>query len=293
MNQPTVVDTRHDCTRACLGARAAGHTVALVPTMGYLHAGHEALIGKARAEASYVVATVFVNPAQFGPDEDLDRYPRDLDGDIGVCKKAGVDLVFAPSVSKEMYPEGFQTWVSVDDATRHFCGAKRKGHFRGVTTIVARLFNLVRPDVAFFGEKDFQQLVAIRTMVRDLDMGLRIEGVPTVREPDGLAVSSRNSLLSEEARKRAVCLVEGIRAAQAAFGDGERAVSSLVGSCRQVVESAADEVDYVAIADPDTMEPLEDDVIAAPDARLLVAAFIEGTEGAVRLIDNAAVGVAT
>ncbi len=235
MSELRVVETREECIESCAVARRRGSPIGLVPTMGYLHAGHEALLREARRISRFVVATIFVNPAQFGPSEDLDKYPRDLEGDLELCRRLGVDLVFAPTDSTEMYPEDFRTWVSVEGLTEHFCGASREGHFRGVTTIVAKLFNLVRPDLAVFGEKDYQQLVTIRAMVRDLHMGLDVIGVPTVRERDGLAVSSRNALLGQEARRRAVCVVEGLRAARAAYASGERRAGSLLRACRDVV----------------------------------------------------------
>ena len=291
MNSPRLLLTRDDCAAVCRDSKRAGRTIALVPTMGYLHVGHEALLRRGRALADILVATIFVNPTQFGPGEDLERYPRDLEGDLELCRSAGVDLVFAPADPAEMYPPGFQTRVTVEEVTRHFCGAKRPGHFRGVTTVVAKLFNLVGPDFAVFGEKDYQQLVTIRTMVRDLDMGIEIVGLPTVREADGLALSSRNAMLGREARARAVCLVEGIRKAQAAFENGERRADALTAACRDVVERGADSVDYVCLADPVTLEISGSESLADADSRLLVAACIEGVSGRVRLIDNAALGL--
>ncbi|PTX02487.1 pantoate--beta-alanine ligase [Pararhodobacter aggregans] len=193
--------------------RAAGQSVALVPTMGYLHRGHMALVERAKAQADRVVTSIFVNPLQFGPGEDLATYPRDADRDLAMLRDAGVDGVFLPSV-EEVYPPGAQTIVETTDLARMLIGKLRPGHFRGVTTVVTKLFNIVQPDVAVFGEKDYQQLCIIRQMVRDLDMPLRIEGVPTVREADGLALSSRNVRLTPEDRAAAVILSQSLFAAE-------------------------------------------------------------------------------
>jgi len=287
---PRVIETRAGIAAACAEARKAGRTVALVPTMGFLHDGHAALMKAARPRADVLVATIFVNPTQFGAGEDLDRYPRDLEGDLAVCAREGVDLVFAPPDPAEMYPEGFQTWVTVEETTRHFCGARRPGHFRGVTTVVTKLFNLVRPEVAVFGEKDFQQLVTLRTMARDLDMGIELVGVPTVREADGLARSSRNAYLDDDARARALCIVRGLRAAQSAFAGGERRAGALRDLVLERVSAGADEVDYVDLADPSTLDPLAADAVCRAESRALVAAFFDSAAGRTRLIDNAALG---
>ncbi|RMG21402.1 MAG: pantoate--beta-alanine ligase [Deltaproteobacteria bacterium] len=268
--------------------REAAGRVAFVPTMGYLHAGHERLLEVGRAQAETLVCSIFVNPTQFGQGEDLDAYPRDLEHDLAVCARRGVDVVFAPHDPRQLYPPGFQTWVEVTEVTRHFCGEARPGHFRGVTTIVTKLFNLVRPDVAVFGEKDFQQLATIRRMVRDLDLDIEILGVPTVREADGLALSSRNAYLDAPARARALALWQAIQAAQEAFASGERGVGALRRRARQVLDATVDAVDYLAIADPETLEPLADEAEAAPESRLLLAAFVDsGTGRRTRLIDNA------
>ena len=259
--------------------------------MGFLHAGHEALLREGRRAGDVLVCSIFVNPTQFGEGEDLDAYPRDLDHDLEVCTRCGVDFVFAPEDPQQLYPEGFQTWVEVTEVTRHYCGASRPGHFRGVATVVTKLFNLVRPHVAVFGEKDFQQLVTIRRMVRDLDMDLEIRGVPTVREPDGLALSSRNAYLDAPSRARALSLYEAIGAVQHRFAAGERKAGVLRAVARRVLEPAVDEIDYVAIADPKTLEPRDDGAVTQPDDRLLLAAFVEsGTGRRTRLIDNAPVG---
>ncbi len=198
--------------------------------------------------------------------------------------------MFAPPDPAEMYPEGFQTWVEVEETTKHLCGARRPGHFRGVTTVVTKLFNLVRPEVAVFGEKDFQQLVTLKTMARDLDMGIEVVGVPTVREADGLARSSRNAYLDASARERALGIVRGLRAAQAAFADGERRAGALRAVVLESVSGGADEIDYVELADPVTLAPLAADAECGAETRALVAAFFDSAGGRTRLIDNAALG---
>ena len=208
-------------------ARKGGKSIGLVPTMGFLHAGHLALIQRARTENQVVVVSIFVNPTQFGPQEDLDRYPRDLPRDLGLCDEAGVDLVFSPE-SAEMYPEGFQTYVEVEGLSQGLCGARRPGHFRGVATVVTKLFAIVQPDRAYFGEKDAQQLRVIRRMVRDLNLPLAVVPVPTVREPDGLALSSRNVYLNPEERRaalvlhRSLVLAADLAARRGAPGAGHR-----------------------------------------------------------------------
>ncbi len=271
----------------CFAERAAGRRIVLVPTMGYLHAGHVALLDEGRRLADaggrrgFVVATIFVNPTQFGPSEDLTRYPRDLEGDGAKCEAAGVDAVLAPARPEQVYAEGHQTWVEVEHVTRGLCGASRPGHFRGVATIVTKLFNLTRPDVAVFGEKDWQQLQVIRTFVRDLDFAIDVVGVPIVREPDGLALSSRNAYLSPDERRRALAISSALREAQARTSSGLRDVARLVADARRRVEEAGGRVDYVEIVHPTTLQPV---VEAAPGSRMLAAAFF----GTTRLIDNVA-----
>ncbi len=289
MAAPRVV-TRPEALRDWRRAQdRAGGRIAFVPTMGYLHAGHEALLEEGRRSADVLVCSIFVNPTQFGEGEDLDAYPRDLERDLEVCGRRGVDLVFAPQDPGQLYPAGFQTWVEVTEVTRPWCGASRPGHFRGVTTVVTKLFNLVRPHVAVFGEKDFQQLVTIRRMVRDLDLDLEIRGVPTVREADGLALSSRNAYLDAGARARALALYRAIRTVQTRFAAGERNAGALRDAARTVLEAGVDEVDYVALVDPETLAPREGE--AGPEDRLLLAAFVHtGTGQRTRLIDNAAIG---
>ena len=256
----------------------------LVPTMGALHEGHLALVAEARRRGARQVAlTLFVNPMQFGPGEDFTRYPRTLDADLDRCRAAGVDLVFAPDRAS-MYPKGFQSEVRVSDVTRRLEGAHRPGHFVGVTTVVAKLFGLAGPCVACFGRKDYQQYRTIVRMVEDLDMPVEVVGLATVREPDGLALSSRNRYLDAGERARAVGIARGLRAAHAAFAGGERAPSRLERLVRAEVEATFDAVDYVDVSCPDTLDPFESS--AGDRALVAVAARL----GSTRLIDNTVLG---
>ncbi len=252
--------------------------IALVPTMGYLHEGHLSLVDRAREVADHVVVSIFVNPLQFGAGEDLATYPRDPDRDAALARERGVDLVFAPS-AEEMYSgESAVRIVPVRMADR-LCGAFRPGHFEGVLTVVAKLFNVVQPDVAVFGQKDYQQAVLIRAMVRDLDLPVEIDVARIVREPDGLAMSSRNEYLDAAARRRATRLWQGLRAAADAFRSGERDPARLCGWVEDALGGADIEPQYVELVDPETLEPLE---LARPGGVLAVAAVVDGT----RLIDN-------
>src|SRR5881398_756624 len=232
-----LVRTAHDFRRACQEARLDG-PLALVPTMGYLHDGHTSLIRAARQAAPTVAVTIFVNPTQFGPSEDLQRYPTDLEGDLRKCAAAGASFVFAPSGPEEMYPSGFQTYVEPGPLALPLCGARRPGHFRGVCTVVAKLFALSRADVALFGEKDYQQLLVIRRMAADLDIGTEVIGRPIVREPDGLALSSRNAYLTPEERPRATALWKAILAVRERFRGGARDRTALETAAREVLEGA-------------------------------------------------------
>jgi pantoate--beta-alanine ligase len=264
-------------------AREHRGEIALVPTMGYLHEGHASLMHEARKRAAIVVVSIFVNPTQFGVNEDLESYPRDLERDRRVAQGAGVDVIFAPS-AREMYPEGYQSYLDVEEITRELCGASRPGHFRGVTTVVAKLFNIVAPRLALFGKKDFQQLAVIRRMVQDFNMDLEIVGMPIVREADGLALSSRNSKLGPAERAGALCLSRSLAAARGAFQAGERSVNELrkVALAPIAGESLA-QLDYLEFRDPDTLAPLQQ-----ADARTLLALAVR--LGAVRLIDNCILG---
>lgn len=261
-------------------ARAAGETVALVPTMGYLHEGHLALVDRARALADRVAMSIFVNPLQFGPREDLARYPRDLPRDLALAAARGTDLVFAPDAG-EMYPGGEpQVTVAPGPLAERLCGAARPGHFAGVLTVVAKLFGLFTPDVAVFGQKDFQQVALIRRMVADLDMQVAIEVAPIVREHDGLAMSSRNVYLSGEERERALALSRGLERCRAMFAAGETDAEALRAALRAAVAVPGIDPEYAEVADPDTLAPVRR---ALPGTVCLVAARV----GSTRLIDNA------
>ena len=265
--------------REAIGAfRAAGERVALVPTMGALHAGHMALIGEAKRVADRIVASIFVNPRQFGPDEDLDRYPRREGADARMLSEAGCDLLWMPTV-ETMYPAGFATTVSVAGISEVLDGAARPGHFDGVATVVAKLFNQVRPDVALFGNKDFQQLAVIRRMVADMDFGIDIVGVQTQRGDDGLALSSRNLYLSDEDRARAVALPRALGVAARAIARGDDAREALDAAKAALLSAGFDSVDYVALVDAETLAEMPP---ASHPRRLLAAARIAGT----RLIDT-------
>ncbi|MXP40095.1 pantoate--beta-alanine ligase [Altererythrobacter soli] len=257
--------------------------VALVPTMGALHEGHLTLVREARARAASLVVSIFVNPAQFGPNEDLDAYPRQLAEDSQLLKAEGVDLLWAPPV-EEVYPQGFATTVSVSGVSEGLCGASRPGHFDGVATVVLKLFNQVRPDLAVFGEKDWQQLAVIRRMARDLDLtrpaAEAIHGIATVREADGLALSSRNRYLSADDRARAAALPRAMREAVARIEGGDQVSAALLALHRALIDGGFASVDYAELADAESLEPIE--ALGATPARLLVAARIGGT----RLIDN-------
>jgi pantoate--beta-alanine ligase len=272
----------------CRADREAGVRVVLVPTMGYLHDGHLSLLREARriadargAEAGrrgVAVATIFVNPTQFGPNEDLSRYPRDLEGDLAKCAAAGIDRVLAPADPAQVYHPAHETWVTVEQVSQGLCGASRPGHFRGVATVVAKLFNLTLPHVALFGEKDYQQLAVIRGMVRDLSFGIEVVGMPIVREADGLALSSRNAYLSPDERSRALALSRSLFAARDAVARGERDAAALRARARDAIAAAA-RVDYVEIVHPESLAPVSR---AEPGSVMLVAAFV----GKTRLIDN-------
>jgi pantoate--beta-alanine ligase len=257
--------------------------VGFVPTMGYLHEGHASLARQARAECDHVAASIFVNPAQFGPGEDLSKYPRDLDRDLRLLESVGVDLVWTP-MPEVIYPPGYQTWVDVDEITRPLEGAQRPGHFRGVATVVAKLFNAVQPDRAYFGQKDAQQAAVIRQMTRDLNFPIEIVVCPTVREPDGLAMSSRNVYLDPPQRKAATVLYRSLSAARSAYDGGERNAAKL----RQIMGDvlAAEplaQVQYVSCADYETLKELE---LVTGKTLLSMAVFV----GKTRLIDNLVLG---
>ena len=259
--------------------RQAGRSVGLVPTMGYLHEGHLRLMREARATCGAVVASIFVNPLQFGPQEDYGRYPRDLQRDAALAAGAGVDVLFVPSLG-EMYPRPTLAFVGVEKLTEGLCGGSRPGHFRGVATVVSKLFNIVQPDYAFFGQKDAQQAAVIRRMAEDLDFPVTVVTVPIVREPDGLAMSSRNAYLSPAEREAALVLYRSLRLAGELVAGGERRAAAVAGEMRKLIEAEPlARIDYVSIVQADTLEPLE---TVAGRALVALAVYV----GKTRLIDN-------
>jgi pantoate--beta-alanine ligase len=275
-----LVRAKDELRALLVDVRAEAHSIGLVPTMGALHEGHLSLLRAARAECDVVVMSLFVNPAQFGPGEDLERYPRDEERDIALAEEAGVDLVYAPPVG-EVYPDGFSTRVEVGGVTEVLCGdpgRRGPGHFRGVTTVVAKLFNTVQPDVAYFGQKDAQQVAAIRRMVRDLDIPVRIEALPIVREPDGLALSSRNAYLDPEARARATALSRALRAVERGVREGSLVAG--LEAARRELAAAGIEPEYLEARNPEDLTPVEE-----LDGRPLLIA-VAATVGGARLIDN-------
>jgi pantoate--beta-alanine ligase len=282
MAKPELIREPKDWQARCLAARERGARLALAPTMGYLHEGHLSLAREARRRAGpggLALATIFVNPTQFGPGEDLARYPRDLEGDLAKCASAGVDWVLAPERPEQVFPPGFQTWVEVAEASQGLCGARRPGHFKGVATVVAKLLNLTRPHVALFGEKDWQQLQVVRAMVRDLDLDVEVVGMPIVREPDGLALSSRNAYLSPEERARALSLSRALFEARDRAAGGERDAAALAAGALRRLAEAKVRVDYVEVVHPETLRPV---ARADPGSVMLLAAHV----GRTRLIDN-------
>ena len=258
--------------------RANDGPLGLVPTMGALHEGHIHLIDRAVSECPTVVVSIFVNPTQFGPGEDYGTYPRNYESDIRICRSRGVVAIYSPTADA-MYGKEFSTLIEVPSLAEGLCGPHRPGHFRGVATVVAKLFAACKPDRAYFGEKDYQQLILIRRMALDLNLGIEVVGCPTVREKDGLALSSRNVNLQGDERKRALSLSRGLRKATELFAAGEKEASILILAVSQELEMAEAKIDYIAVVDPDTLKPLERVDISA---RIAVAAHI----GATRLIDN-------
>ncbi|MCU0454077.1 MAG: pantoate--beta-alanine ligase [Bacteroidetes bacterium] len=260
--------------------RGAGRRLAVVPTMGALHRGHVSLIERARTAADVVVTTIFVNPAQFGPNEDLTRYPRPFDSDVAVAGAAGSDIVFAPS-PEEIYPEGFQTFVVNERAASGFEGAERPGHFRGVATIVAKLFLATKPHLAVFGQKDAQQVAVVKALIRDLNMDIELDVAPIVREPDGLALSSRNAYLSADERARSVVLYKALTDAQRRAAAGERSATAIRRAMYGILkEGRPDRIDYAAVVDPGSFVELEDVPLTGALA-ILAVRF-----GSTRLLDN-------
>jgi pantoate--beta-alanine ligase len=280
--EPSIAAAR----RAVLSAKAAGKRVGFVPTMGALHAGHESLIKAAAAECGFVAVSIFVNPTQFGPKEDLSKYPRTFEADAEMCRRNNVDLIFAPT-AQEMYPAlpgsaagSSPTWVNVERISDPLCGAFRPGHFRGVATVVAKLFNIVPADVAYFGQKDAQQCVVIRRMVADLNFPVEIKVMPTVREPDGLAMSSRNKYLGPEDRRNALCLWRALTRAREMADAGERRADVVLAEMKRIVQGTpGTKIDYISAVDPEMLEPA-----ATLGRRTLFALAVR--VGPARLIDN-------
>ncbi len=259
--------------------RSRGHKIALVPTMGYFHLGHLSLMDMALQRADRVVVSLFVNPTQFGPSEDLDQYPRDLVRDTCLAKERGVHCLFIPD-ARQMYPSGFQTWVDVTELTKVLCGASRPGHFRGVATVVIKLFNIVQPDIAVFGQKDFQQLQVIKRMVTDLNMPIEILSHPIVREPDGLAMSSRNTYLNDQERKSALCLYKSLLLAQDLVIKGISSCAEIRAQMEKyILDQSFTRIDYIFLGDPNTLS--EKEVVELP-LLIALAVFV----GKTRLIDN-------
>lgn len=260
-----------------------GKTIGFVPTMGFFHEGHVALMKRARELADVVVVSLFVNPTQFGPNEDLSRYPRNLKRDTSIAEDAGVDILFTPD-AEELYPKDFSTWVTVEGLSQHLCGKSRPGHFRGVATIVAKLFGIVQPDKAIFGQKDFQQLAIIRRMVRDLNIPVEIIAHETVREPDGLAMSSRNTYLSKEERASAVCLYNALCAAKEKINGPHPSLEEINGTILNIINAnPLAKLDYLFIGDPNSLQPYDENgFLRANEVLVALAVWI----GATRLIDN-------
>lgn len=278
-NKMEVAETIESVRAAVMAARGKGKTIGLVPTMGALHIGHISLIEAAVKKCGFVVVSIFVNPTQFGPCEDFEKYPRPFEADLDICRKAGVNLVFAPR-QEQMYPGENLTWVNVEKLTEPLCGKSRPGHFRGVTTVCAKLFNIVRPDVAFFGQKDAQQAIIIKRMVADLNMPLEIDICPTIREPDGLAVSSRNQYLDKQQRQDAAYIYKSIEKCRKMVNAGKVETSELIEEMKKVLlKQPSIEIEYIGIVDPETLEAAE-----RISGKVLVAVAVRLGPG--RLIDN-------
>ena len=275
----TIVETR----AASRAARRSGKIIGMVPTMGALHEGHLSLVRAARSQSDFVIVSIFVNPLQFGPKEDLSKYPRTFDRDCALLEGAGVDVIFAPSAA-EMYPGDAVTYVNVEDLSGRLDGVSRPGHFRGVTTVVSKLFHIGEPDKAFFGQKDAAQVAILKRMVRDLDMPVEIVVGAIIREPDGLAMSSRNAYLDSNQRKQALILSRALKRVEELFQRGVRDAKTLISAGEEIFhEDPAVRLDYVAIVDWDSLEPVDE---AKPGTLVAVAAYV----GATRLIDNVILG---
>ena len=274
-----IINSISDIRKLVLKWKQKGLSVALVPTMGFFHKGHLSLMKTARNKADHVVVSLFVNPAQFGPNEDLNHYPRDFEQDAKLAKNEGVRCLFCPDV-RDIYPPGFQTWIRVEGPSQGLCGASRPEHFRGVATIVAKLLIIVQPDVAIFGQKDFQQLLVVRRMVRDLNIPVNIIAHPIVREPDGLAMSSRNAYLDAQERESAPSLVQALRLAEKMVAQGSQSGPEVVRAVRKHIQSFSNtKIDYVFLGDSESLKPCQEIV---GETLLALAVWV----GKTRLIDN-------
>ncbi|MCC6127384.1 MAG: pantoate--beta-alanine ligase [Pirellulales bacterium] len=281
--RPRAIASLPELRAAIAALRRAGKRIGFVPTMGALHEGHLSLVRASKAECAATAVSIYVNPRQFGPNEDFSKYPRTLEADLELLAGCGADLVFTPQ-DADVYPPGFASWVEVGAVAEPLEGQFRPGHFRGVATVVLKLFNLVQPDAAYFGRKDYQQAAVIRRMVADLHVPVEIRVCPTVREPDGLAMSSRNRYLSPSARQRALVLWKSLERAGEMVAEGERDAEKILREMRRIILAAEDaRIDYVAIVDPDTLQPVE---TVQKSALAILAVKIENT----RLIDNRMLG---
>lgn len=278
-----VIETIEMMQKRCEELRLFGKTIALVPTMGFFHQGHLELMEVGKRLSDILAISIFVNPTQFGPNDDFEAYPRDMKADLEKAKDLGVNLVFAPSV-EEMYPDGYQTKIAVERVTKHLCGLSRPGHFDGVTTVVAKLFNIVKPHLAIFGKKDYQQLTVVSRMVKDLNMDIQIIGVSTVREPDGLAMSSRNSYLSPKEKESALCLKESLDLANNMFRQGEKDAYNIKRSIEELIlRHPFTKIDYIKLCHPVTLEDVD-----RIEGQSLLAMAVK--VGKARLIDNCLIG---
>lgn len=283
MGKTRIIESVKEMQSYSENLRLAGKKISFVPTMGYFHEGHLSLMKEARKTADCVVASIYVNPTQFGPKEDFSKYPRDFERDVQMAQSVGVDVIYFPS-NQEMYPDGYQTYVDVEKVTQNLCGMSRPGHFRGVTTVCCKLFNIIKPHSAIFGKKDFQQLAAINRMVADLNMDLEIIGLQTFREPDGLAMSSRNVYLNQEERSSALTLIGALRLAQKLYAEGERNAAVLIKEAETLIKSAQfTDIDYIKICDAFTLEDVNE---INGEAVMALAVKV----GKTRLIDNSVLG---
>lgn len=274
-----IITTIPEMKAVIRGHRSQGRTIGLVPTMGFLHEGHMSLVRAARKKTDITVVSIFVNPTQFGPEEDFKAYPRDINRDSAMLEKEGVDFVFYPEAG-DMYPKGYKTYVEVHDLEDKLCGRSRPGHFRGVCTVVLKLFQIVEPDFAFFGEKDAQQAIILGKMVRDLNLGVQVVALPIVREPEGLAMSSRNTYLSPEERRAALVLAKSLKEAKRLIDHGERRTDVILGKMRAMIgQEPLARIDYVEAVDTEELEPVKE---LGEGTLIALAVYI----GKTRLIDN-------